>query len=266
MKNILLTVTALAICTAVQAQNFKKVFYKDQTVENKEMKITLQDAVATSTELKFKMKIKNLTSDYLLYKPSESSFKIDGKSVSPDEKPLIIRPNEDDHRVVNIKGDYKKTIDYEYTTEGMYKVSANAKGVDAPDFKLPASQNEIKAGAFTITLIKVKKETARTDVKFKVKYIGDKIAVFEPNKVVMKMPDGKEYANYHGDRRPQLFNKEELNFEVSWKDIPKTSGDMQFAEMLILWKDAFKEITPEKMPSQTITVAYDKEVTAAKGK
>lgn len=266
MKKCILVFTLLACGIQASAQNYKKIFYKDQTIENKNMSINIVDAVATDAEVKFKMKIKNLMStDYILYKGTESSFKIDGKSINPDkEKPLVIRPNDNDNRVINIRGNHKKAQDYEFVADGFYKINSNAKGVAAPDFKLPASQNEITAGSFVITLIKVKKETARTDVRFKVKYNGDKVAIFDPNKVAMKMPDGKEYANYHSDRAPQLLTKEEFDFEVSWKDVPKSSGDMQFAEMFILWRDAFKEITPEKIPAQTITIVFDKDMTETK--
>lgn len=267
MKTMILLFTIAFSCIQLQAQNYKKIFYKDQTVENKGVNITIVDAVSTDGETKFKMKIRNLMStDYVLYKAAESSFKIDGKSVNPDEKPLIIRPNDNDYRVVNIKGNYKKAQDYEFIADGFYKVSATSKGEAAPDFKLPASQNEITAGGFVITLLKLKKETARTDAKFKVKYTGDKVAIFDPNKVSMRMPDGKVYANYHSDRAPQVLSREEFNFEVSWKDVPKSSGDMQFAEMIILWNDAFREIAPERLPSPTFTIAFDKDMTETKGK
>ncbi len=267
MKKIIPAIMALVCFTAVQAQNYKRVFYKNQTVENKDIRIIIDDAVATDGGVKFKLKIKNLTNDYIIYKPSESVFKIDGKSINPNEKWMIIGPNDDEHRVIDLKGpNYKKAADFEFVLDGVYKASANAKGVTAPDFKLPASQNDFKAGDFTVTLEKVKKETARTDAKFNVKYTGSKVAIFEPNKVAMKMPDGKEYANYHADKKPQLINSGDVSFTVSWKDIPKTSGDMQFAEMIILWRDAFKETAPVKLEAQTLTIAFDKDITEVKGK
>lgn len=266
MKKIILAFLFIACGIQGFAQNYKKVFYKDQTIENKNMSISIVDAIANDGEVKFKMRIKNLMNDYILYKAAESSFKIDGKSLNPEEKPLLIRPNDNDYRVVNVKGNYKKAQDYEFVADGFYKINASTKGLTVPDFKLPASQNEVTAGSFVITLLKVKKETARTDAKFKVKYTGDKFAIFDPNKVAMKMPDGKEYANYHSDKAPQPLSKEEYTFEVSWKDIPKASGDMQFAELLILWRDAFKEITPEKLPASTITIAFDKDMSDTKGK
>lgn len=74
---------------------------------------------------------------------------------------------------------------------------------------------------------------------FKATYNGDKIGIFEPNKIAMKMPDGKEYANYHSDRKPIVFEKGKADdFTVAWKDIPTTSGDMQKDEMTVLWKRA----------------------------
>lgn len=267
MKKIIIAIMALACSTAIEAQNYKRVFYKNQTVENKDIRITVDDAVATDGGIKFKLKVKNLTNDYIIYKPSESAFKIDGKSINPNEKWMIISPNDDESRVIDLKGpNYKKAADFEFLLDGVYKASSNAKGVVAPDFKLPASQNEFKAGDFTVTLEKVKKETARTDAKFNVKYTGTKIAIFEPNKVGMKMPDGKEYANYHSDKKAQLMNSGDVSFTVAWKDIPKASGDMQFAEMIILWRDAFKETAPVKLEAQTISIAFDKDLTEAKGK
>lgn len=267
MKKIIFAIIALVYCTATQAQNYKRVFYKTQTVDAKDILITVDDAVATDAGVKFRLRIKNQTNDYIIYKPSESVFKIDGKSINPNEKWLIIDPKESDSRVVDLKGkDYKKAANFDFVLEGVYRIDANAKGVAAPDFKLPASQNDFTAGPFTITLEKLKKETPRTDAKFNVKYTGDKVAIFSPNKVAMKMPDGKEYANYHSDRKSQLLNDGEKSFTVAWKDIPKTSGDMQFAEMIILWRDAFKEVTPVKMAAPTITIEFDKEMSDAKGK
>lgn len=266
MKKTVLTLVVFISCTALQAQKYKKIFYKDQTIEGKEIKVMVEDAVATNSEIKFKLKIKNLTSDYILYKASESSFVIGGKTANPEEKPLVIRPNDTDYRVVNLTGDHKKAENFEFKMDGIYKISATANGTDAPDFQLPRSQNSFTTGPFTVTCLKDKRETARTDVKFAVKYTGDKVAIFEPNKVALKMPDGKEYANYHSDRKPQVLTKEEFEFTVSWKDIPKTSGDMQFANMLIVWRDAFKEITPEKLPVQIINIEFDKDVTEIKNK
>jgi hypothetical protein len=237
-------------------------------IENNDVKIAINDAVSTPSGVKFKIRIYNKTNSYIIYKPAESIFRIGGKDLHPEEKWLIIRPNDDDSKVVDLKGpEYLIPENFNFVMEGMYKFSTDVKGVNAEDFKLPASRNDFKAGGFDIGLVKNKKTTARTDATFKVKYVGDKIGVFEPNKVNMKMPDGKEYANYHSNKKPLIFAKgEEDDITVAWKDIPNTSGDMQKDEMMIIWKDAFKEITPDKMLPLTLNVMFDEETTKTKNK
>src|SRR3954466_11459066 len=120
MKKIIIAILTLTCCTAIQAQNYKRVFYKNQTVENKDIRIIIDDAVATDGGIKFKIKIKNLTNDYIIYKPSESAFKIDGKSINPNEKWMIISPNDDDSHVIDLKGpNYKKAADFEFVLDGV---------------------------------------------------------------------------------------------------------------------------------------------------
>jgi len=65
MKKIILAIIALVYCTAIQAQNYKRVFYKTQTIDAKELLITVDDAVATDAGVKFKLRIKNQTNDYI---------------------------------------------------------------------------------------------------------------------------------------------------------------------------------------------------------
>jgi len=254
--------------SAATAQTYKKIIYKDQTIENNDLKISIIDPIATASGVKFKVRIYNKTNEYIVYKPSESIFRIGGKDNNPVEEWLVIRPNDDDSKVIDLKGpDYLVAENFKFVMEGLYKFSTNTKGVNAPDFKLPPSQNDFKAGGFDITHLKNKKETAKTDVIFRVKYAGDKVGIFEPNKVAMKMPDGKEYANYHSDKKPLIFSKgKEANITVAWKDIPSASGDMQKVDMNVLWRDAFKEITPDKMLPQTLTILFDEETTKLKNK
>ncbi|MCK6650553.1 MAG: hypothetical protein L6Q66_12920, partial [Bacteroidia bacterium] len=206
MKKIIFALfVAVAATTSTSAQEYKKVFFKTQTVETNDVKVTIDGAVATARETKFKIKLINKTNDYLIYKPAESTFKIGGKSYNPSEKWVIIRPNDDGSSVLNIPGtEFLVAADYDFVLDGLYRVNTNTGGISTPDFKLPASVNDFKTGNFTVNVVKVKKTTARTDATFKATYNGDKIGIFEPNKIAMKMPDGKEYANYHSDRKPEV--------------------------------------------------------------
>jgi hypothetical protein len=250
------------------AQNYKKIYYRDQVIENNDIKIMIIDAVATPAGVKFKIKIYNKTNDYIVYKPSESIFKIAGKSFNPEEKWLIIRPNDEDDQVIDLKGpNYMVAENFNFVMEGMYKFSTDVKPVIVPDFKLPAVKNDFKAGGFDMTLLKSKKTAPKTDAVFKIKYVGDKIGVFEPKNISMKMADGKEYMNYLSNKKPRIYAKgEENDITVAWKDIPPASGNMEKDEITILWKDAFKEVTPDKLVPLTLTVMFDEEVTKLKNK
>jgi hypothetical protein len=272
LKKLIHSLLVLVIATnyvfAQKAVKYQKTFYKTQTIENNDVKVTIDNAVATPGGIKFKLKITNKSDDYIIYKPTESVFKIKGTEKKPIEEWLIIRPNDSDYRVVNLKGpDYMVAENFNFILDGLYRVSLNAKGSTAPDFKLPAPVNDFKAGGFSVTLDKYKKETDRTDAKFKVTYNGDKIGIFEPNKVAMKMPDGKEYANYHSDKKPLILDKGKSDdFTVAWKEIPTASGDMQKVEMLILWRDSFKEVTPTKVPAIPLIILFDQETSMDKGR
>lgn len=232
-----------------------------------DVKVTIDDAVATPTGMKFKITIVNKSSDYIIFKPSECEFKIKDSKVKPIEKWLVIPPGDKDWRIVDIKGpQYIVPENFDFVMAGFYKLAIDAKGNIAPDFKLPPQSNEFKTGGFTVKMAGFKKETAKTDAKFNVTYYGDKIGVIETNKIGAKMPDGKEFANYDKEK-PLIFDKgTEKDFKVAWKDIPLASGDMQLVEMNILWRDAFKEVTPIKIPTINLTILFDKELSMEKGR
>lgn len=270
MKKIILAliVFSTTISTVVAQKVYKKIFYKPQTIETNDLKVTIEDAVATPAGVKFKLKLINKTTDYLIYKPNESIFKINGKEGKPNENWMIIRPNESDWKVIDLKGaEYMAAQNFNFVLDGIYKAKIDEGAISAPDFILPPSKNDFKAGGFSVVHVSNKKTTARTDAKFKVIYSGDKIGIFEPNKVAMKMPDGKEFANYHSDKEPIVFEKgKEENVSVAWKDIPTASGDMQKVDMTILWRESFKEVTPKKVPSQNLEIIFDQETTDLKNK
>lgn len=270
MKNLFFAfmLVAATITTATAQKTYKKIFYKSQTIENNDLKITIEDAVATPAGVKFRLRLINKTNDYIIYKPNESTFKINGKEAKPNEDWMIIRPNESDSKVIDLKGPgYLVAENFSFVLDGVYKANINEGAVNAPEFKLPPSQNEFKAGGFDITHVSNKKTTARTDAKFNITYNGDKIGIFEPKKVAMKMPDGKEYANYHSDKDAIVFEKGKMkSTSVAWKDVPTSSGDMQKDDMVILWRDAFKEVTPKKAPTQTLVIIFDQETTDLKNK
>jgi hypothetical protein len=269
LLSIILLINCLSFqATAQKEIKYKKIFYKNQTIENADVKVTIEDAVATPVGLKFKITIQNKTNDYILFKPTECEFKVKGNAMKPSEKPLLLKPNSKDDVVLDIKGGKNMVPeDFEFYMAGFYKISMNAQTVPVPDFKLPASSNDFKAGNFSVSMEKSKKETALSWAKFKVTYNGDKIGIIEPPKVAMKMPDGKEYANYHSDDKPLIMEKGAVeDFTPGWKDIPIASGDMQLVELTIMFRDTFKEVTPVKIPGLNLSILFDKETSYAKGR
>lgn len=268
-KTIIMLFAASALTMAMTpADKFVKIFYKDTRLETKDAIIEIKDAVSTEKETKFKLKITNKTSDYLVFKPNESVFTIDGKEFKPTEKNLFIDPNESESRVINIKGSFNNVRNYSYLVEGLYRASAEGTVIKAADFKLPAAANEFKAGGFKCSLLKVNKETDATKVKFNLSYDGDKIGIFNPKRVSVLMPTGAEYAN--ADRKADaiiLLKGMDDNFTLEWTRMPGGSKeDMQKVDMMINWKDAFTETTLQKSEAKKASLDIDEALTNEKGK
>ena len=276
MKSIIFTLaTSLLVSAAAHAQNFEKLFYKDLTKETNEVTLTVDNAVSTPAETKFKFKVTNKTNDYIIYKPVESKFIINGKEVKPSEKTLIIRPNESDFVTINLKGTgYNAIKNYSFVVDGIYTVSTNGKTITVPNFKLPASQNEFKAGDFNCAMTNVSKETGKTEVKFKCSYNGDKIGVIHNTRAGVKMPDGNEYANA---KKPGLLDSkakevlvmkgEEESVNLKWDRMEGGKAmDMQKVPMDIVWNATFTEAPAVKVKGETMELEFDETTTTAKNK
>lgn len=261
MKKLLLAIVVAVTTLTASAQKerkFEKIFYKDSKTENKDLVIVVDNAVSTAAETKFKLKITNKTNDYILYKPEESKFMVNGKEMAPKEKWLIIGPNESDFRVINMKGSFNTIRDYSFQLDGLYRIPANAKGIETPDFRLPATKNDFSAGNFNVTLNKMSKESGATDVKFNVSYNGDKIGFIFPSKAGVLMPDKNEYANAKSKAAPIMLMKgEDDSFTLHWDRMQGKGMDMQKVEMFIKWNATFSEVEPNKMNSETLQMVFD---------
>ncbi|MGQ0829959.1 MAG: hypothetical protein ACT4ON_16350 [Bacteroidota bacterium] len=270
-KIVFASLTMVCVLSAMAQKEIKyaKIFYKDFKVETSDLTISIDNAVSTDAETKFKLKITNKTSDYIIYKPEESKFVINGKELKPAEKWLVISPNDSDFKIINLKGTEYNTIkSYSFVVDGLYKVSARIQGVPAPDFKLPASQNDFKAGNFSCSLGKLSKESDKTDVKFECAYNGEKIGFVFPSRVAVKMPDGKDYANAKSKAKViMLLKGEKDTFTLQWDRMEGgKSMDMQLVDMFIKWNESFVEASPEKMKSETLELAFDETMSNEKGK
>src|ERR1044072_1931404 len=107
MKKLLLAFAAITIMAnmGLAQKKYDKLVYKEVKNEGSDVDITIQNAVSTEGETKFKIKINNKTDDYIIYKPAESKFVINGKEYAVTEKQIIIDPNGSDFKIINLKGE-----------------------------------------------------------------------------------------------------------------------------------------------------------------
>lgn len=268
MKKVVLVVAAITcIVTSVSAQKkekpYKDIFYKDIASEFDDYAASTNNGVSNKEMTKFKLKITNKTNDVLLYKPEESTFKLEGKETKPKEKQLFIYPTESDSKVINAMGPDFLTP-YSYVISGMYKISTSGKGIETSNFQLPASQNEFTSGPFTCTMLSLTKESDKTEVKFECKYMGDKVGVIQPGRSAVKLPDGTEIANEKSkgllsNNNPIILMKgksEKVTFKWNRMEGGRAQ-DMQKIKLEVLFRNTFSEVDLEKIKDETINFEID---------
>ena len=257
-KSLSVFLFATTAAVAQKEVKYEKIFYKDTKVETADYTIMVSNAVSNDAETKFKIKIVNKTANYLIYKPEESKFTINGKTVDVKEKEIMIDPYESEFKVINAKGVYNTLKNYSFSVDGIYKVIPGSP-ISAEDFKLPPAKNDITAGPFTITQEKFSKETAGASAKFKCLYNGSKLGMVSPSKANMRMPDGKVYATIKKEKSFILKPGKDESFILSWDRMQGggKANDLQFAEMTIMWNDMLNEASLEKTSANTVNLEFD---------
>lgn len=274
-KTILMLSLAIISGNVLNAQSdkkYEKLYYKNITQEGERYSVEVDNAVSTPGETKFKLKIINKTADFLILKPEECKFTINGKDMMPKEKWLIIKPFGSDFRIINLKGPgYNAVKNYSFSTDGIYTASPNGTVVKADDFKLPPSKNDFVAGDFKCNMDKLSKETDKTEAKFKVVYGGNKIGFIDPLKSAAKMPDGNEYASKYsagllgGSGPIMLMKGENDSFTIKWERMEGgRKMDMQKVEMIIQWRETFTESPLVKEKATTLNFEFDQAMSDAK--
>ena len=271
MKNTITLLLCCLLITNIFAQTDKKgklydkTYYKDATIELGEVTLFITDFVATDAYMKFKIKVKNNTSDFILFDPNIMTITTEGNDYKSSERKLFVGPNDMESRVVDIKGPAFRTAGYTIKIDGLSKVPATGKFTEAPNFALPVSNNEITVSNYRIVHKFNDKKTDKTAVKFEITYTGTKVGIVDPAKIVLKMSKGNQYANMNPNRKPHILMPNESDIiSVMWTNIGTANGDMQFDNMEILWKDALMEAPASKLAGKTITIEYDPGLTVGK--
>jgi len=273
MKNYLILILLLTgsffFTGNVIAASYEKMFYKDVVLEKGPVTITITDGVSTKAYIKFKMRVKNNTSDYILVTTEDVVMKADGKEYKNMEKDLLVGPNDEESRVIDIKGAGLQFEKFSLELKGFAVVKADAGTVKAENFKLPIVKNDFTAGPFKLVQLKSTKKTDVVVVKFSVDYTGDQLGIVHTGKASLLTPKGTEFANMasRGQRRASVLKKGQSDiFIVLWKDIPVSNGDMQKDDIEILWHDTFRNAVSEPFSLPDVEVLIDTALSDAKNK
>lgn len=260
----------LALSLITNAQDTKKnidpkyVFcYKQTSLETDDYKIYIEDAINEDGLSKFKIRIFNKTNDYLIFKPSDVIFKIGKQEIACKEKQIIVLPNEEGWKVIDVRGKGFQETNYTVELKNIHKISANSPAIKTEDFNLPASKNEVTAGNFKCTLKKADLKTDKSTLKFECVYTGNGIGILAPNKCTATMPKGQENANANRNKGTLYEKGKKDDFVVEFKEL-KGGGDMQKNPFKLIWGETFKESKIEPIKGGTIKMELDQAKTTEK--
>lgn len=259
---------ALALCaTAIApAQAQKKYppkhefFYKPYQGENEFISIEIKDAVAVTDFLKFRIKFTNKTNDYIFVEPQKMKLVINGQTLNFREKGFFLRPYENESKTL----DLGRTMDFHQETwsldfaNGFTVAKSTGTTIEMDDFQVPPTTNVLQNKLLTVNMKSiVNKTTDYFNVRFVSKYTGNKILIVDPSRTAVKTEAGQQYANAFAKSKPVLLKPgEEDSFNVAAK-IPIQVVDMQFANLFVVWGEAFQEVDAKPFTFETLNFTID---------
>lgn len=271
-KNLLLLFIAMFQTILLLSQDPKHtIYYKNiEPVNNDKYILTFDNVIARVAYTKLGVKIKNPTNDYLLIKKEKTTFKIGDKDCSPETDWFFIKPNDEEGKTFKVEGETNYHVEkFTLKVDGIYSVPINGKVHKAPNFKLPVETDQVSFGDFVIRVKKISKKTKETQVVFEVEYKGDDVGIVDPSKICAVVPDKGTGEFKNNDRdivKIKLFNKGDKKSITTTFNIPSSYSDMQYANMEIVWKDAFQSSKETLLKGVTIHFEIDPGMTDAKNK
>ena len=273
MKKItLLLATVLISGIAVNAQKkndpkYEHHFKAPEGIVTDEYSVNFSDVQSQATFCKMAIKVSNNTNDFIIFDKGASVFNFDFGKYSDKKKQIIIKPNDSKKKVLQAAGSEKFQVEkFSLNVDGFSLVPVNGTVSEMEDFQVPASKNSISTDVFKVNLKKSSLKTQEASLTFECIYMGNKIALVNPSKLVIKVDDtDKEYANDNKKSEPKLILKKGDKVKVKAVfHIPGRVADMQFANMTILWKDTFVETEAKKLEGKTVNFEIDRGMTAGK--
>jgi hypothetical protein len=275
MKKLILTVFVLSILSLngfaqkdkTKIPDYTNYYLDVPSIQTDEVTISFEDVVSKMGYCKLKIRIKNNTPDYILYKCNESVFNLDKDGYQPSDKDIIIKPFESDSKVLDVKGNGKCLVDsFILLVNGLYRFSALNEIQPTSYFFLPPSVNTFAAGTIACTMTDIKKETQETWVRFSCHYSGENAGIIDADKAVARLENGQEFAVSRPRLKPSILMKGESDKISLYFSIPANIGDMQFANMQIDWKNTFIDSKFITLPSIPVKFNIDTVKTQTKNK
>lgn len=242
----------LTICSIFNAQEkikYETVFFDDNSVENNNAKFDLTDGLSEKEFIKAKLKVTNYTGKALVIKPEECTFSSPKGDIASKDKWLVVAPRQTESKVIDVKGEDIKTKNTTLKINGFY-ICNTSETINAADMPLPP-QKELSIGNFKLELDGWDRDGKEIMIKYVVKYMGDKIGMFTPGKVILKSPEGGEYKNQKEKDKTFAFKKKE-DFLVGFLYLSDSKKDN-----ILQWKDAFSEANTEKLENVSIDLKMD---------
>lgn len=245
MKKNILAILFLLFCTEIsfaQSTYKSKVIYNTVSDAHETYKIHIVDGLSNAGITKVKIRIENLTNDYLSFHAVETYFMIDGEKVMGDATRIVdILPQGFGTVVVEAKNPKGMPSKVSLHVEGMQRISAESKVISVPNLEIPAGANDIKVG--DIQVIYEVKETEisnkMTRVVFTVINSADNTAIIDARTIVLNV-DGVDYPIVNTGIKPQLLNKGEMRpFVLKWT-FGKNVVDVTKAKKYLIWNNTFR--------------------------
>jgi hypothetical protein len=236
---------------SVPAQNnlkYETIFFEDNTVETTQARFYVTGALSEKDVIKAKVKITNLTDKAIVVKPEECSYSTPKGELFSKDRWIIISPREQEAKVIDVKGEDIKTDNTALKINGFY-ICNTTQTIPGTSMPLPAME-EFNVGDFKLKLDGFDQDGKEIMIKYKVRYMGEKIGLMTPSKVTLKSPTG-EFKNQKEKDKVFAFKKKE-DFLIGFLFI---SDDKK--NNTLMWNDAFSEATPEKLVDFSIPFKID---------
>lgn len=236
------------ISTAQKKIKYETVFFEDKTIETPSMRINITGAVSESDVIKSKVKVSNFSDKTMVIKPEECFYTTPQGNLFSKDRWIIVAPRQHEAKVIDVKADNIKTDSTSIHINGIYVCNQLTIMNTAPTAVPP--EKELKIGNFSLELDGFDRDGKEIMIKYKVKYVGDKIGIYTPSKVKLKSATG-EFNNLKNKDDVFVFNKnEDMLIGFLFNSDSKKDN-------LLNWNDAFAESTPEKIESITIELKMD---------